>query len=138
MLKMYYIYQHLYHGAEYISKKYIGRTLKEEDSASNEETEFNWSNLDSLYNQFHDNTGFKMMGKQGKRVIYFTDIEGWEPIFNKNYRPIKEKNGEPLNIKIITEYKEEPLVSISEILHWPNVEKTIQYLKERGLTIQIN
>ena len=55
--------------------------------------------------------------------------------FLKNHRDVKEWKEKEIDIEIKYEYKEVDHVSINDVLKWSNIEKAIQYLNERGLTI---
>lgn len=91
-----------------------------------------WENLEEIGERF----GFYLpyayhIFKKGK-VIYFFD---YFPMgMNKKLKSIKEWKQKETNIHIEISYMEYT-PSISEVLDWHDGNKAIQYLKERGLTI---
>lgn len=133
MLKFYRTYFHTYNKGHLIGS-HSGRALAEENERPKEETiNFTWENLQSLYSKYGILTSFSLWNmKKGRLISFFTDslifVKPWE----KDIKEWKEKELD-LTLQISVE---EYTPSIQEVLEWHDSEKAIQYLKERGLSVQ--
>lgn len=133
MLKFYNCLVTTYHNGKIIMEKYGGRCLEEEGKLQNHTEKLTWDNLDEKYEKNGLVYGFTIFNfKKGRLISFFTEsfID-----FLINHRDIKEWKEKEFNIEIKYEYEEIDYISINDVLQFPNVEKAIQYLNERGLTI---
>jgi hypothetical protein len=122
----------------YHNDKFMGgdstTILIDEDSAPdlNCSTDLDWENLDFVYPTCGIMLPFSIYRSNKKgRVISWYDCS----LFNRNTWDIKEWKA-PLNITIKSSTRKRNM-SIAEVLKWHDADKAIQYLKEKGLTIDI-
>lgn len=122
----------------YHNDKFMGgdstTILIDEDSAPdlNCSTDLNWENLDFVYPTCGVMLPFSIYRSNKKgRVISWYDCS----LFNRNTWDIKEWKT-PLNITIKSSTRKRNM-SIAEVLKWHDADKAIQYLKEKGLTIDV-
>lgn len=122
----------------YHNDKFMGgdstTILIDEDSASDLDcsTDLDWENLDFVYPTCGCMLPFSIYRSNKKgRVISWYDCSP----FNRNTWDIKEWKT-PLNITIKSSTRKRNM-SIAEVLKWHDMDKAIQYLKEKGLTIDM-
>lgn len=133
MLKFYRCYYETFNKGHLVGT-HSGRALAEENERPEEETiNFTWENLQSLYSKYGILTSFSLWNmKKGRLISFFTDslifVKPWE-------KDIKEWKEKELDLKLQISVKEYT-PSIQEVLEWYDSEKAIQYLKERGLSVQ--
>ena len=133
MLKFYECFVTTYHNGKEVGENYGGRCLVEEGKVQDHTEKLTWDNLEEKYEKNGNVYAFTIFNfKKGRLISFFTD--GFLD-FLKNHRDVKEWKEKEIDIEIKYEYKETDCVSISEVLEWTDIEKAIQYLKERGLTI---
>ncbi len=128
MLKFYTIYYTTYcEGKEFNMK--TARILCDESEVDEWRVRFTWENLTELYKQIGSHCYFNVWNfKRGRIVSFFNECFG-------NYQSDrKEWKHKELDIEVKCEWREYS-PSIKKILEWPNGEKAIQYLRERGLTV---
>jgi len=120
----------------YHNDKFMGgdstTILIDEDSAPdlNCSTDLDWENLDFVYPTCGMMLPFSIYRSNKKgRVISWYNCS----LFNRNTWDIKEWKA-PLNVTIKSSTRKRNM-SIAEVLKWHDADKAIQYLKEKGLTI---
>lgn len=132
MLEFYTLSFETYHNDKFMGSD--GTTiLIEEDSAPdlNCSTDLNWENLDFVYPTCGMMLPFSIYHRKKGRLISWYDCS----LFNRNTWDIKEWKA-PLNITIKSSTRKRNM-SIAEVLKWHDMDKAIQYLKEKGLTIDM-
>lgn len=133
MLKFYRIYYRTYNKGHLIGTS-SGRGLMEENEKPKDEViNFTWNDMQDLYSKYGILTSFGLWNlKKGRRISFFTDslifVKPWE-------KDIKEWKEKELDLKLQISV-EEYTPSIQEVLEWRDSKQAIQYLKERGLSVQ--
>ena len=131
MLKFYECYATTYYNGEKIGTKDCGIYVEEENSVQNHTEKLTWENLTEKYQKAGICYKFTIINlKKGRKIYFFDDY------YERCFRSIKEWKTKELNIEIKYEYKENKYISINDVLKLHDVEKAIQYLNERGLTIK--
>lgn len=133
MLEFYTLSFETYHNDKFMGSNST-TILIDEDSAPdlNCSTDLDWENLDFVYPTCGMMLPFSIYRSNKKgRVISWYDYS----LFNRNTWDIKEWKA-PLNITIKSSTRKRNM-SIAEVLKWHDMDKAIQYLKEKGLTIDI-
>ena len=121
----------------YHNDKFMGgdstTILIDEDSAPdlNCSTNLDWENLDFVYPTCGLMLPFNIWNTKKGRIVSFFNCS----LFDRNTWDIKEWKT-PLNITIKSSTRKRNM-SIAEVLKWHDADKAIQYLKEKGLTIDI-
>lgn len=103
-----------------------------EGEPKNKTYEITWENLNEIYTKFGTLIDFNVWNlKKGRKVSFFLDkpfsLKEWE-------KDVKEWKESDLNITFEIKYEKKNM-TLEQILKWPDSNKVIQYLKERGLTI---
>lgn len=130
MLKFYNCYATIYCNGRKVGTKNLGSCIEEENKVQNYTEELTWENIAEKYQKEGLYFKFALLNlKKGRKICFFNDI------YEKSFRSIKEWKQKELNMEIEYEYKEYKYVSINDILKFHNIEKAIQYLNERGLTL---
>ena len=130
MLKFYECFVTTYCDGKKVDTKYCGTCIEEESKVQNHTEKLTWENVTEKYQKEGLCYKFTILNlKKGRKICFFNDIG------EKYFRSIKEWKQKELNITIEYEYRENKYVSINDVLKLRNVEKAIQYLNERGLTI---
>lgn len=93
-------------------------------------TDLNWENLDFVYPACGLMLPFNIWNTKKGRIVSFFNCA----LFDRNTWDIKEWKT-PLNITLKSSARKRSNVSIAEVLKWHDADKAIQYLKEKGLTI---
>lgn len=133
MLKFYSCFVTTYHNGKKVDKKYGGRYLEEEGKLQNHTEKLTWDNLTEKYQKNGFDYAFTIFNcKEGRLISFFTETF---MDFLRNHRDVKEWKEKEIDIEIKYEYEEIDDISINDVLKWRNIEKAIQYLSERGLTI---
>ena len=130
MLKFYELFVTTYCDGKKVDTKYCGTCIEEKDKVQNHTERLTWENITEKYQKeglCYKFTIFNL--KKGRKICFF------DAIGEKYFHSIKEWRQKELNIEIEYEYRENKYVSINDVLKFHNVEKAIQYLNERGLTI---
>lgn len=130
MLKFYNCYATTYCDGKEVGTKYCGTCVEEEGKVQNHMEKLTWENITEKYQK--EGLCYKLTIlnlKKGRKILFLNDFG------EKGFRSIKEWKQKELNIEIEYEYREDKFVSINDVLKLHNVEKAIQYLNERGLTI---
>ena len=127
MLNFYKYYTTTYHNGKEIKTRYCGEFIAETPPEDTTE-ELTWENLAEKDHENGLSYPFNVWNfKRGRRVSFFNEFG------EKFEKDIKEWET-PLNISVKHEYQlYNP--SIEHIMKFPNGEKAIQYLIERGMTI---
>lgn len=127
MLNFYRHYTTIYRSGKEIKTKYCGEFIAENQPEDFTE-ELTWKNLTEKYDKNGFNYPFNIWNlRRGRRVSFFNDFG------EKFEKDIKEWET-PLNISVKHEYQlYNP--SIEHIMKFPDGEKAIQYLVERGIAI---
>lgn len=115
----------------------IGRsygTALLEEEPKNKIEKVSWENLEEQYAKYGINLSFNVWNLKKGRVVSFF-INKMTPFFLKEWEKDIKEWKEPLDITIEIVYKKDTCVTIEEVLKWHDIEKAIQYLKERGLTV---
>lgn len=130
MLKFYKCYVTTYCDGKKVGTKDCGTCVEEEGKVQNQTEKLTWENITEKYQKEGICYNFTILNlKKGRKILFLNDI------YEKYFRSIKEWKQKELNIEIEYEYRENKYVSINDVLKLHNVEKAIQYLNERGLTI---
>lgn len=130
MLKFYECYVTTYCDGKKVGTKDCGTCVEEEGKVQNQTEKLTWENITEKYQKEGICYNFTILNlKKGRKILFLNDI------YEKCFRSIKEWKQKELNIEIEYEYRENKYVSINDVLKLHNVEKAIQYLNERGLTI---
>lgn len=130
MLKFYRLYVTTYCDGKEVGTKYCGICVEEERKVQNHTKKLTWENITEEYQKEGICYKFTILNlKKGRKIWFLNDLG------EKGFRSIKEWKQKELNIEIEYEYREDKFVSINDVLKLHNVEKAIQYLNERGLTI---
>ena len=133
MLDFYSIRYDTYHNEAKVGAGYAqGLFTETEVESANKELIITWDNLDDFYQINGIFLPFNVWNFKRGRVISF--FEG--AFTNKNKHDIKEWK-EPTNLTVRLTYVKQRYVSIEDALKWDNVDKAIQYLKEKGLSVDI-
>ena len=133
MLKFYRTYYETFNKGHLIGTD-SGRILVDENEKPKDKIiDFTWDNIQDLYSKHGIVTSFALWNlKKGRRISFFTNsfifVKPWE-------KDIKEWKEKELDLKLQVSV-EEYTPSIQEVLEWYDSEKAIQYLKERGLSVQ--
>ncbi len=131
MLEFYTLSFETYHNDKFMGGDSTA-ILIDEDSAPdlNCSTDLDWENLDFVYPTCGMMLPFSIYRSNKKgRVISWYNCS----LFNRNTWDIKEWKA-PLNVTIKSSTRKRNM-SIAEVLKWHDANKAIQYLKEKGLTI---
>lgn len=134
MLEFYYLSLETYHNDQLMGGDSSIILIDESEASDfNCVTDLNWENLDFVYPACRLMLPFDIWrnNKKGRVVTWFHSS-----LFNRNTWDIKEWKT-PLNITLKSSIRKKTNVSIAEVLKWHDVNKAIQYLKEKGLTIDI-
>ena len=127
MLNFYRHYTTTCRNGKEIKTKYCGEFIAE-NQPGNFTEELTWENLAEKYDKNGFNYPFNIWNfRRGRRVSFFNEFR------EKFEKDIKEWET-PLNISVKHEY-ELYNPSIEHIMKFPDGEKAIQYLVERGMTI---
>lgn len=130
MLKFYKLYATTYCDGKEVGTKYCGTCVEEEGKVQNYTEKLAWENITEKYQKEGLCYKFTILNlKKGRKICFLNDFG------EKGFRSIKEWKQKELSIEIEYEYREDKFVSINDVLKLHNVEKAIQYLNERGLTI---
>ena len=124
-----------YHNGVYIGGE-LGGLYLEDKKPQDRTIKLTWDNL--LENFAKDGAWYRFGWYKRKKGLgiefYSEDVNIIEYIKDKNKRGVTQWKNPGLNITI--EYKYEKVNrSISEVLDYPDNEKAIRYLVERGLTV---
>lgn len=93
-----------------------------------------WENLANQYSKYGIDLSFGIWNlKKGRVVSFFTNKV--TPFFYKEWEKDIKEWKEPLDITLKVTYKKCTNMSIEEVLKWHDMEKAIQYLKEKGLEV---
>lgn len=129
MMKFYAIYYITYHNGKQFDIK-RAEIICDESKVDEWRVKFTWGNLTELYREIGCHCCFNIWNfKRGRLVSFYNSAFG--PAYE---RDIKEWKHKELNIEVKCEWHEET-PSIHKILDWPNGEKAMQYLLERGMNI---
>lgn len=133
MLEFYILSLKTYHNDQFMGSDNATILIDENEAPDfNCDVDLNWENLDFVYPACGIMLPFNVWnGKKGRTVSWFNCS-----LFNRNTWDIKEWVA-PLNITIKSSATKKDNVSISEVLKWHDADKAIQYLKEKGLTINV-
>ena len=98
----------------------------------NKKVMVNWDNLNEIFSSFGLMVSFSFFNfKKGRRVTFYAES------FAKWAWDVKEWKHPNLDIDVKVEYENiNNSMSINDILNWHDAEKAIQYLKEKGLTLE--
>ena len=107
-----------------------GTSLLEEEPKDFSE-KITWDNLAEKYTQYGINLYFNVWNFKKGRVVSFFNNKFFPKPYEKDVKEWKN----PLDIVVKVTYKKYTTMSIEEVLKWHDIEKAIQYLKERGLAI---
>lgn len=133
MLKFYRMYYETFNKGHLVGT-HCGKILVDENERPKDEIiDFTWDNLQDWYSKYGILVSFGLWNsKKGRRISFFTDslifVKPWE-------KDIKEWKEKELDLKVHIS-TEEYTPSIQEVLECYDSEKAIQYLKERGLSVQ--
>lgn len=124
MLHYYRIYHEYSLDGKKLTKTYCGYCI---DENKEEETiNVNWDNFYEFCSKYWCSRPFHFKQCRKGRKVKFDNIT----------KVIKEWKTSNLNMTVKIIYQEsDDIVSIDEILKYPNGEKAIQYLKERGVSL---
>lgn len=132
MLEFYTLSLETYHNDQFIESN-SSTILIDESEAPDFDcvTDLDWENLDFVYPACGLMLPFNIWNtKKGRLVSWFHCS-----LFDRNTWDIKEWKT-PLNITIKSSTRKKNM-SIAEVLKWHDADKAIQYLKEKGLTIDV-
>ena len=128
MLKFYTIYYTTYHNGKDAGTR-VSYILCDESEVDEWRVKFTWNNLSELYEQIGCHCNFNIWNFKRGRLVSF---------YNESFRDyvcdVKEWKHKELNIEVKCEWREYS-PSIKKILEWPNGEKAMRYLLERGINI---
>lgn len=133
MLKFYRTYYQTFNKGHLIGTDSGKMLIEERKKPKDEVIDFTWDNIRDLYSKYGILTSFGLWNlKKGRRISFFTDslifVKPWE-------KDIKEWKEKELDLKLQISV-EEYTPSIQEVLEWHDSKQAIQYLKERGLSVQ--
>lgn len=115
----------------------VGRTYGTallEEEPKNKIEKVSWENLEEQYAKYGINLSFNVWNlKKGRAVSFF--IDKMTPFFLKEWEKDIKEWKEPLDITIEIVYEKKTYMTIEKVLKWHDIEKAVQYLKERGLTV---
>lgn len=115
----------------------VGRsygTILLEEEPENKIEKISWENLEEQCTKYGINLSFNVWNLKKGRVVSFF-IDKMTPFFLKEWEKDIKEWKEPLDITIETIYEKKTYMTIEKVLKWHDIEKAVQYLKERGLTI---
>lgn len=129
MMNYYRVKKELFFNGEKIGEQYV-YTMKDTDPASRSEYYSGAELLQNIIDTGHLPDDFQNVASWEKRIIHRGYvIYGWGIGFNGTRRVLHEED------KIVCKIEyEEMMPSIQEVMEYPNGEKAIQWLKDRGIT----
>jgi hypothetical protein len=126
MLKFYNCYIDIFYKDKEKGHLYYTDFILEESEALKKIEKLTWENIPEIYQKHGYRYPFTLYnGKKGKRVSF---------VFDRLV--IKEWVEEELNIRVEYTYEEKSFFSIIDIMKYRDVDKAIQFLKERGLEVK--
>ena len=133
MLKFYRCYYETVNKGQMMYGDFERVLVDENDKPQNETIQITWDNLKQIHEKFGIYVGFNVWTwKKGRVISFFNGTF----IFPKDYeKDLKEWKDKELDLQLKVSFKECE-VSILDVLNWYDSEKAIQYLKERGLSVQ--
>lgn len=133
MLKFYRCYYETINKGQMMYGDFARVLVDENDKPQNETIQITWDDLEQIHKKYGIYVGFNVWTRKKGRIISF--FEG-SIIFKKEYeKDLKEWKEKDLDLQFKVSVKEYT-PSIQEVLDWHDGEKAIQYLKERGLSVQ--
>lgn len=112
------------------------RSMREE-SPADKAVDVSWDNVDDVLEKYGAFLPFSIhngwMKRTGHRRIEFDSV--WFALRKDKPTPIKERKTSNPNIRVEVEWVETN-PPIEDILKWPDADKAIQYLVERGLSLK--
>lgn len=133
-MEFYNVYLTAYLNGVEIKNKKAGRTLLAEEPVEKTYI-FTWDNLDDLCRK-GASCGFTWeTTKKGRKISFFNENFPTTPFI----KPIKEWKTPTFDLVVKVSYQNiSNVISIAEILKWPNSIDAINYLKEKSLPITID
>ncbi len=109
-------------------------TVLLEEEPENKIEKISWENLKEQYAKHGIDLSFNVWNLKKGRVISFF-IDKITPFFLKEWEKDIKEWKEPLDITIEIVYEKKTYMTIEKVLKWHDIEKAVQYLKEKGLTV---
>ena len=107
-----------------------GMTICEPSDTLNRSTDITWKNVEEIFSKDGLALGFGLMLRRKGKVIYYNDGKHFME------RTIKEWKTPDLDVQLIVEYRERK-ISMHDLMHYHDADVVIQYMKERGLDINV-
>lgn len=107
-----------------------GMTICEPSDTLNRSTDITWENVEEKFLKDSQIMNFSLIFRRKGKVIYYNDGKHFTD------RTIKEWETPDLDIQLTVEYRERK-ISMRELMEYYNADVAIQYMKERGLDINV-